>query len=83
MDLNKELGTRPDLEKWYPFTLGLSLNDQSSTKFCLHPSTQPGHDCFTRAKRTRLLWSLNQPGRPKMSFEESSEDYKESDVFFF
>ncbi|XP_043699109.1 ELL-associated factor 2 [Telopea speciosissima] len=90
---NKEPNTAPQPDRWYNLTLGSSLKDLSSTKFCtlryeFKPASidknQPGSLHKTKENRVTVEFHNNQPGKPKVSFEGSSEDYKDNDgVLFF
>eukprot|EP00262_Sarcandra_glabra_P012416 TRINITY_DN3193_c1_g7_i1.p1 TRINITY_DN3193_c1_g7~~TRINITY_DN3193_c1_g7_i1.p1 ORF type:complete len:324 (-),score=62.36 TRINITY_DN3193_c1_g7_i1:201-1172(-) len=89
----KEPNTAPQPEKWYNLTLGSSFKDHSSTKFCtlryeFKPASidknQAGSLHKNKENRVMVEFHNNQPGKSKVSFEGSSEDYKENDgVLFF
>lgn len=88
-----EPGSAPQSEKWYKLKLGSSFKDQSSTKFCtlryeFKPASidksQAGSLHKNKENRVTVEFLNNQPGKPKVSFEGSSEDYKDNDgVLFF
>ncbi|KAF8364740.1 hypothetical protein HHK36_033284 [Tetracentron sinense] len=89
----KEPSTAPQPDRWYNLTLGPSFKDHSSTKFCtlryeFKPASidknQPGSLHKNKDNRVTVEFHNNQPGKPKVTFEGSSEDYKDNDgVLFF
>ncbi|KAF8390039.1 hypothetical protein HHK36_024560 [Tetracentron sinense] len=88
-----EPSTAPQPDRWYNLTLGPSFNDHSSTKFCtlryeFKPASidknQPGSLHKNKENRVSVEFHNNQHGKPKVTFEGSSEDYKDNDgVLFF
>lgn len=86
---NGEPSSAPQAEKWYELKLGSSFKGNSSSKFStlryeFKPAsidkTQPGSLHKNKENRVTVDFNNNQPGKPKVSFEGSSEDYKENDV---
>ncbi|KAF3339706.1 ell-associated factor Eaf [Carex littledalei] len=90
---NGETSTGPQPNTWYPLRLGSSFVESSpSTKFCtlryeFKPAsidkTQPGMLHKNKENRVSVEFHNNQPGKPKVAFEGSSEDYKETDAVLF
>ncbi|RVW45722.1 Ell-associated factor Eaf [Vitis vinifera] len=88
-----EPSTAPESDRWYDLTLGSSFKDpHSSTKFCtlryeFKPASidknQPGSLHKNKENRVTVEFHNNQPGKPKVTFEGSSEDYKENDAVLF
>lgn len=92
MSNHKEPTTGPESDRWYPFTLGSTLGDQSSTKFCslryeFKPASidtsRPGSLHKSKENKVTVEFNNNQPGKPRVSFEGSSEDYKDVDAVLF
>ncbi|KAA8547752.1 hypothetical protein F0562_004181 [Nyssa sinensis] len=94
-NLNKkdEPNTAPQADRWYNLTLGSSFKDHHpSSKFCtlryeFKPASidknQRGSLLKNKENRVTVEFHNNQPGKPKVSFEGSSEDYKENDAVLF
>ncbi|KAJ1689894.1 hypothetical protein LUZ63_014049 [Rhynchospora breviuscula] len=90
---NGEAGMGPQSNRWYPLRLGSSFVDHSSsTKFCtlryeFKPAsidkTQSGMLHKNKENRVSVEFHNNQPGKPKVAFEGSSEDYKDTDAVLF
>ncbi|KAG9449387.1 hypothetical protein H6P81_009352 [Aristolochia fimbriata] len=89
---DKEPSTAPQPEKWYNLRLGSSFTDNSSTKFCtlryeFKPASidknQAGSLHKSKENRVTVEFHNNQPGKPKVTFEGSCEDYKENDAVLF
>nr|DAD35524.1 TPA_asm: hypothetical protein HUJ06_006164 [Nelumbo nucifera] len=87
-----EPSTAPQPDRWYNLTLGSSFKDHSSTKFCtlryeFKPASidksHPGSLHKNKENRITVEFHNNQPGKPKVTFEGSSEDYKENDGALF
>ncbi|XP_010243794.1 PREDICTED: ELL-associated factor 2 [Nelumbo nucifera] len=88
-----EPSNAPQPDRWYNLTLGSSFRDHSSTKFCtlrydFKPAsidkTQPGSLHKNKENRVTVEFHNNQPGKPKVTFEGSSEVCKDNDgVLFF
>ncbi|KAL3813300.1 hypothetical protein ACJIZ3_014568 [Penstemon smallii] len=83
-----EPSTAPQADRWYNLTLGSSFKDPSS-KFCtLRYDFKPasidkdrrGTLHKSKDNKVTVEFQNNQPGKPKMVFEGSSEDYKENDA---
>ncbi|CAL5361920.1 unnamed protein product [Camellia sinensis] len=75
----EEPNTAPQPDRWFNLTLGSSFKDHyPSSKFCtlrlLHKNKE---------NRVTVEFHNNQPGKPKVMFEGSSEDYKENDAVLF
>ncbi|KAK9093239.1 hypothetical protein Syun_028150 [Stephania yunnanensis] len=88
----EEPNTAPQPNRWYNLTLGSSFKDHSSTKFCtlryeFKPASidknQRGSLHKNKENRVTVEFPNNQPGKPKVSFEGSSEDYKDNDAVLF
>ncbi|KAK9085842.1 hypothetical protein Sjap_026253 [Stephania japonica] len=88
----EEPSTAPQPNRWYDMTLGSSFKDHSSTKFCtlryeFKPASidknQRGSLHKNKENRVTVEFPNNQPGKPKVSFEGSSEDYKDNDAVLF
>ncbi|KAK8962746.1 hypothetical protein KSP40_PGU006197 [Platanthera guangdongensis] len=83
----------PQPERWYELKLGSSFNDRPSSKFCtlryeFKPASidksQRGTLHKNKDNRVTVEFNNNQPGKPKVAFEGTSEDYKDNDgVIFF
>ncbi|XP_077243955.1 uncharacterized protein LOC143884328 [Tasmannia lanceolata] len=90
---NKEPNGAPQPETWYNLTLGSSFKDHSSTKFFtlryeFKPASidknQAGSLHKNKENRVSVEFNNNQVGKPKVTFEGSTEDYKDNDgVLFF
>ncbi|KAJ1260281.1 hypothetical protein BS78_10G220200 [Paspalum vaginatum] len=91
---NGEPSTAPQPNRWYDLRLGSSCRDLSPTaKFCtlryeFKPAsidkTQAGSLQSTKDNRVTVEFNNNQPGKPKVTFEGSQEEYKDNDgVLFF
>ncbi|KAK4741537.1 hypothetical protein SAY87_025125 [Trapa incisa] len=88
----EEPGTAPLPDRWYNLTLGPSFSHQSSNKYCtlryeFKPASidksKPGKLQKTKENRVSVEFQNNQPGKPKVAFKGSSEDYKDSDAVLF
>ncbi|KAI9169322.1 hypothetical protein LWI28_010687 [Acer negundo] len=89
----EEPKTAPQPDRWYNLTLGSSVNDDSSNKYCtlryeFKPAsidkTKPGTLHKKKDNRVSVEFQNNQLGKPKVTFEGSSgEDYKENDAVLF
>lgn len=88
----EEPKTAPQPDRWYNLTLGPSFNDDSSNKYCtLRYEFKPASIDKTKAgslhknkdNRVSVEFQNNQLGKPKVTFEGSSEDYKENDAVLF
>ncbi|XP_062212273.1 uncharacterized protein LOC133913211 [Phragmites australis] len=91
---NGEPSMAPQPNRWYDLRLGSSCRDPSPTaKFCtlryeFKPAsidkTQAGSLQSTKDNRVTVEFHNNQPGKPKVTFEGSQEEYKDNDgVLFF
>ncbi|XP_020097375.1 ELL-associated factor 1 [Ananas comosus] len=90
---NGEPSSAPQHDRWYNIRLGRSFRDHASTKFCtlryeFKPAsidkTQPGSLHKSKENRVTVEFHNNQPGKPKVTFEGSSEECKDNDgVLFF
>ncbi|CAE5963749.1 unnamed protein product [Arabidopsis arenosa] len=87
-----EPSTAPKTDQWYDLVLGSSAKDDSSHKFCtlryeFKPASIDKNRSGTLHKkkdnRVSAEFQNNQPGKPKVTFEGSSEDYKENDAVLF
>lgn len=88
----EEPRTAPQSDRWYNLTLGPSFKDESSNKYCtlryeFKPAsvdkTKPGLLRKTKENRVSVEFQNNQIGKPKVTFEGSSEEYKENDAVLF
>ncbi|KAL1209465.1 hypothetical protein V5N11_022806 [Cardamine amara subsp. amara] len=88
----EEPSTAPKTDQWYDLVLGSSAKDDSSHKFCsLRYEFKPASidkkrsGTLHKKKDNRVSVELqnNQHGKPKLTFEGSSEDYKENDAVLF
>ncbi|OIW12894.1 hypothetical protein TanjilG_28269 [Lupinus angustifolius] len=82
----------PDFARWYDLSLGPSFKDESSSKYCtlryeFKPAsvdrTKPGSMRKTKENRVSVEFQNNQIGKPKVTFEGSSEEYRENDAVLF
>ncbi|KAF8098684.1 hypothetical protein N665_0261s0049 [Sinapis alba] len=87
-----EPSTAPKTDQWYDLVLGSSAKDDSSHKFCtlryeFKPASidkkRSGNLHKKRDNRVSVEFQNNQPGKPKVTFEGSSEDYKDNDAVLF
>ncbi|XP_061365044.1 uncharacterized protein LOC133308438 isoform X2 [Gastrolobium bilobum] len=88
----EEPKTAPESDRWYNLTLGPSFKDESSNKYCtlryeFKPAsvdkTKSGLLRKTKENRVSLEFQNNQLGKPKVTFEGNSEEYKENDAVLF
>ncbi|XP_004503337.1 uncharacterized protein [Cicer arietinum] len=88
----EEPKTAPEPDKWYNLTLGPSFKDDSANKYCtlryeFKPAsvdkTKPGLLRKTKENRVSVEFQNNQVGKPKVTFEGNSEEYKENDAVLF
>lgn len=89
---NNNKKDEPPVDRWFDLTLGSSFQDNPSSKFCtlryeFKPASidknQPGKLHKTSDNKVAVEFQNNQPGKPKVSFEGSSEDYKDNDAVLF
>ncbi|XP_072970742.1 uncharacterized protein [Typha angustifolia] len=90
---NGEPSSAPQPDRWYDLRLGSSFKNPSSAKFCtlryeFKPASidksQAGSLHKNKENRTTVEFQNNQPGKPRVTFEGSSEEYKDNDgVLFF
>ncbi|KAJ7943033.1 putative ELL-associated factor [Quillaja saponaria] len=88
----EEPKTAPHSDRWYNLTLGPSFKEESSSKYCtlryeFKPAsidkTKRGSLRKTKENRVSVEFQNNQLGKPKVTFEGSSEEYKENDAVLF
>ncbi|KAF2316745.1 hypothetical protein GH714_042086 [Hevea brasiliensis] len=89
----EEPKTAPQSDRWYNLTLGPSFKeDASNNKYCtlryeFKPAsidkTKPGSLHKNKENRVSVEFQNIQLGKPKVTFEGSSEDYKENDAVLF
>lgn len=88
----EEPKSAPQSDRWYNLTLGPSFKNDSSNKFCtlryeFKPAsidkTKAGSLHKTKENRVSVEFHNNQVGKPKVTFEGSSEEYKENDAVLF
>ncbi|CAL5421898.1 unnamed protein product [Camellia sinensis] len=78
----EEPNTAPQPDRWFNLTLGSSFKDHyPSSKFCTLCWAGLLHK--NKENRVTVEFHNNQPGKPKVTFEGSSEDYKENDAVLF
>ncbi|XP_076943213.1 uncharacterized protein LOC143613379 [Bidens hawaiensis] len=84
--------TAPPVDQWFDLTLGSSFQGNPSSKFCtlryeFKPASidknQPGKLHKSKDNKVAVEFQNNQPGKPKVSFEGSIEDYKDNDAVLF
>uniref|UniRef100_A0A2P2QRM8 Uncharacterized protein MANES_02G073900 n=1 Tax=Rhizophora mucronata TaxID=61149 RepID=A0A2P2QRM8_RHIMU len=93
---SEEPNTAPEADRWYNITLGSSFRDPHSytpsPKFCtlryeFKPASidksQPGSLHKVKDNKVTVEYHNNQRGKPKVTFEGVSEDYKENDAVLF
>ncbi|XP_057791731.1 uncharacterized protein LOC131008725 [Salvia miltiorrhiza] len=89
---SSEPSTAPQAERWYNLTLGSSFSDHNPSKFCtfryeFKPASIDKNQRGTLHKRKDNKVSVEfqniQPGRPKVTFEGTSEDCKDNDAVLF
>ncbi|GLT91925.1 hypothetical protein SLE2022_097860 [Rubroshorea leprosula] len=88
----KEPDTAPQSGRWYNLTLGPSFTDDTPNKHCtlryeFKPAsidkTKPGSLHKNKDNRVTVEFQNNQLGKPKVTFDGSSEDYRENDAVLF
>jgi ELL-associated factor len=88
----EEPKTAPKSDRWYNLTLGPSFKNDSSSKFCtlryeFKPAsidkTKAGSLHKTKENRVSVEFHNNQLGKPKVTFEGNSEEYKDNDAVLF
>ncbi|XWS47590.1 hypothetical protein CRYUN_Cryun14cG0165200 [Craigia yunnanensis] len=90
----EEPSNAPKPNRWYNMSLGSSFKDQhhASSKFCtlryeFKPASidknQPGSFHKAKDNRVKVEFENNQHGKPKVTFEGVSEDYKDNDAVLF
>ncbi|TKY50942.1 Ell-associated factor Eaf [Spatholobus suberectus] len=88
----EEPKSAPESDRWYNLTLGPSFKEESSNKYCtlryeFKPAsvdkTKPGMLRKTKENRVSVEFQNNQIGKPKVTFEGNSEEYKENDAVLF
>ncbi|XP_039687377.1 uncharacterized protein [Medicago truncatula] len=89
---SKELKADPDSDECYNLTLGPSFKDESYNKYCTlryefkpqsADSAKPGLLSNTEEKSVSVESQNKQIGKSKVTFEGTSEEYKESDAVLF
>lgn len=88
-----EPNTAPNPDRWYNLNLGSSFKEHHpSSKFCtlryeFKPASidknQTGTLTKNKDNRVTVEFQNNQHGKPKVTFEGSSEDYKDNDAVLF
>uniref|UniRef100_A0A7N0V9I1 Transcription elongation factor Eaf N-terminal domain-containing protein n=1 Tax=Kalanchoe fedtschenkoi TaxID=63787 RepID=A0A7N0V9I1_KALFE len=85
----EEPQTAPEHDKWYNLTLGSTFKEESTNRLCslryeFKPASidksRPGSMHKRKDNRVSVEFQNNQPGKPKVVFEGSSEDYKENEA---
>ncbi|CAN1188114.1 ELL-associated factor 2 [Linum perenne] len=91
-NVKEEPKTAPQPDRWYDLTLGSSFKEDSSNKFrtlryefkpASIDKSKPGSLHKNKENRVSVEFQNNQHGKPKVTFEGSSEDYKENDAVLF
>ncbi|KAL0395896.1 UNVERIFIED_CONTAM: hypothetical protein Scaly_0038000 [Sesamum calycinum] len=89
---SNEPSTAPQADRWYNLTLGSSFKDQNSSKFCtfrydFKPASidknQRGALHKSKDNKVTVEFQNIQPGKPKVIFEGTTEDYKDNDAVLF
>ncbi|KAL6587857.1 hypothetical protein OROMI_000835 [Orobanche minor] len=84
-----EPSTAPQADRWYNLTLGSSFKEHNPSKFCtfryeFKPASidknQRGTLHKSKDNKVTVEFQNIQPGKPKMIFEGTSEDYKDNDA---
>ncbi|KAI4381483.1 hypothetical protein MLD38_007552 [Melastoma candidum] len=87
-----EPGTAPRPDRWYDLMLGPTFDHDYSNKYCtLRYVSKPASIDKSKSGilhknkdgRVSVEFQNNQPGKPKVSFEGSSEHYKDNDAVLF
>ncbi|GFQ06461.1 ell-associated factor 1 [Phtheirospermum japonicum] len=87
-----EPSTAPQADRWYNLTLGSSFKDHNPSKFRtfryeFKPASidknQRGMLHKSKDNKVTVEFQNIQPGKPKMIFEGTSEDYKDNDAVLF
>ncbi|KAL3637772.1 hypothetical protein CASFOL_018220 [Castilleja foliolosa] len=87
-----EPSTAPEADRWYNLTLGSSFKDHNPSKFRtfryeFKPASidknQRGKLHKSKDNKITVEFQNIQPGKPKMIFEGTSEDYKDNDAVLF
>ncbi|CAN0916160.1 ELL-associated factor 2 [Linum grandiflorum] len=91
-NVKEEPKTAPQPDRWYDLTLGSSFKEDASNKFrtlryefkpASIDKSKPGSLHKNKENRVSVEFQNNQLGKPKVTFEGSSEDYKENDAVLF
>ncbi|KAL8490337.1 hypothetical protein ACS0TY_025525 [Phlomoides rotata] len=89
---SNEPSTAPQADRWYNLTLGSSFKDNNPSKFCtfryeFKPASidknQRGTLHKNKDNKVTVGFQNIQPGKPKVNFEGTSEDYKDNDAVLF
>ncbi|XP_051114411.1 uncharacterized protein LOC127240039 [Andrographis paniculata] len=89
---SNEPSTAPQADRWYDLTLGSSFKDLNPSRFCtfryeFKPASidknQRGTLHKSKDNKVTVEFHNIQPGKPKVTFEGSSEDYKDNDAVLF
>ncbi|KAL3640405.1 hypothetical protein CASFOL_015373 [Castilleja foliolosa] len=88
----KEPSTAPQADRWYNLTLGSSFKDHNPSRFRTFryefkpasiDTNQRGKLHKSKDNKVTVEFQNIQPGKPKMIFEGTSEDYKDNDAVLF
>ncbi|CAI0547809.1 unnamed protein product [Linum tenue] len=91
-NFKEEPKTAPQPDRWYDLSLGSSFKEDASNKYCtlryeFRPASidksKPGALHKNKGNRVSVEFQNNQPGKSKVPFEGSSEDYKDNDAVLF
>ncbi|PIN14750.1 Protein associated with transcriptional elongation factor ELL [Handroanthus impetiginosus] len=89
---SNEPSSAPQADRWYNLTLGSSFKDHNPSRFCtLRYEFKPAsidknqRGTLHKGKNNKVSVEFQniQPGKPKMTFEGTSEDYKDNDAVLF
>ncbi|XP_047968521.1 ELL-associated factor 2 [Salvia hispanica] len=92
MNHSSEPSTAPQADQWYNITLGSSFHDHNPSKFCtfryeFKPASidknQRGTLHKNKDNKVSVEFQNIQPGKPKVTFEGTSEDCKDNDAVLF
>ncbi|KAH6799184.1 hypothetical protein C2S51_035668 [Perilla frutescens var. frutescens] len=92
MNNSSEPSTAPQADRWYNLTLGSSFSDHNPSKFCtfryeFKPASidknQRGTLHKSKDNKVSVEFQNIQTGKPKVTFEGTSEDCKDNDAVLF
>ncbi|KAG6390106.1 hypothetical protein SASPL_151588 [Salvia splendens] len=92
MNNSSEPSNAPQADRWYNLTLGSSFSNHNPSKFCtfryeFKPASidknQRGTLHKSKDNKVAVEFQNIQPGKPKVTFEGTSEDCKDNDAVLF